>query len=54
MLPGLGQEALPQPEVSPMDPWFDRLLEWIDAHCHLPLSLSELEARSSYSRRLLQ
>lgn len=54
MLPSLGREALPQVACSPRDPWFDRLLEWIDANCHLPLSLSELEARSSYSRRSLQ
>lgn len=54
MLPGLGQKTLPHAEYLPQDPWFDRLLEWIDANCHLPLSLSELEERSCYSRRSLQ
>jgi hypothetical protein len=32
----------------------DELLDWIHAHCHQPISLSELEQRSHYSRRSLQ
>ncbi|MEB3263063.1 MAG: AraC family transcriptional regulator [Synechococcus sp.] len=32
----------------------DPLLDWIQAHLKCPLSLSELEARSGYSRRSLQ
>ena len=33
---------------------FEQLLEWIRANCCEPISLSELEARSGYSRRSLQ
>ncbi len=33
---------------------FADLLEWIRAHLHRPITLSELEQRSSYSRRSLQ
>ena len=32
----------------------DELVDWIHAHCHQPISLSELEQRSHYSRRSLQ
>jgi AraC-like DNA-binding protein len=32
----------------------DELVDWIHAHCHEPISLSELEQRSHYSRRNLQ
>ena len=32
----------------------DELVDWIHAHCHQPISLSELERRSHYSRRSLQ
>lgn len=32
----------------------DELVDWIHAHCHEPISLSELEQRSHYSRRSLQ
>lgn len=33
---------------------FEALIEWIEAHCHRPLSLSDLESQSHYSRRSLQ
>ena len=33
---------------------FNELLEWIKAHCHLNISLTDLEERSLYSRRSLQ
>jgi len=33
---------------------FEALIDWIEANCHLPLSLSDLESQSHYSRRSLQ
>lgn len=33
---------------------FEALIEWIGANCHRPLSLSDLESQSHYSRRSLQ
>ncbi|MFN7897204.1 MAG: helix-turn-helix domain-containing protein [Cyanobacteriota bacterium] len=33
---------------------FEALIEWIEANCHRPLSLSDLERQSNYSRRSLQ
>jgi len=33
---------------------FDVLIDWIEANCHRPLSLSDLESQSHYSRRSLQ
>lgn len=36
------------------DQWFEALLEWIDANCTRPISLSDLESQSHYSRRALQ
>ncbi len=33
---------------------FEALIDWIDANCHRPLSLSDLESQSHYSRRSLQ
>ena len=38
----------------PGDFCFEQLLEWIRANCCKPISLSEIEARSGYSRRSLQ
>jgi AraC-like DNA-binding protein len=32
----------------------DELVDWIHAHCHEPISLTDLENRSHYSRRTLQ
>ena len=42
----------PDPEIS--DCAIDTLVDWIHAHCHEPISLSDLEERSHYSRRSLQ
>jgi AraC-like DNA-binding protein len=33
---------------------FDELVDWMHAHCHEPVSLTDLEERSHYSRRSLQ
>ena len=33
---------------------FEVLIDWIEANCHRPLSLSDLESQSHYSRRSLQ
>jgi AraC-like DNA-binding protein len=44
----------PQPDPEPTACAIDELLDWIHAHCHEPISLSELEQRSHYSRRSLQ
>ncbi|MCP9886744.1 helix-turn-helix transcriptional regulator [Cyanobium sp. ATX 6A2] len=33
---------------------FEELLEWIRAHLHTPINLTQLERRSGYSRRSLQ
>jgi len=33
---------------------FEALIVWIEANCHRPLSLSDLESQSHYSRRSLQ
>jgi AraC-like DNA-binding protein len=48
----LADRTAPDPEVS--DCAIDALVDWIHAHCHEPISLSELEQRSHYSRRSLQ
>jgi len=42
----------PDPEIS--DCAIDTLVDWIHAHCHEPISFSDLEERSHYSRRSLQ
>ena len=49
----------PLPNEPPMRPCagggpFEALIEWIGANCHRPLSLSDLESQSHYSRRSLQ
>jgi AraC-like DNA-binding protein len=46
------EEAEAGPEPASAD--FERLLEWASSQVATPLSLSELEARSGYSRRALQ
>jgi AraC-like DNA-binding protein len=48
----LADRTAPDPEVS--DCTIDALVDWIHAHCHKPISLSDLEERSHYSRRNLQ
>jgi AraC-like DNA-binding protein len=49
----------PLPSETPARPCgrgatFEALIEWIGANCHRPLSLSDLESQSNYSRRSLQ
>jgi len=48
----LADRTVPDPAAS--DCAIDDLVDWIHAHCHEPISLSELEQRSHYSRRSLQ
>ena len=48
----LAEPPLADPE--PASCVIDELVDWIHAHCHEPISLSELEQRSHYSRRSLQ
>ena len=48
----LADRAAPDLDVS--DCAIDALVDWIHAHCHEAISLSELEQRSHYSRRSLQ
>jgi AraC-like DNA-binding protein len=42
------------PDLGGSDCAIDALVDWIHAHCHEAISLSELEQRSFYSRRSLQ
>ena len=49
----------PLPNEPPLRPCggggpFEALIDWIEANCHRPLSLSDLESQSHYSRRSLQ
>lgn len=46
------EPPLQEPEPTPCA--IDELVDWIHDHCHEPISLSELEQRSHYSRRSLQ
>lgn len=48
----LAEPAHPEPEPSIRT--IDALVDWIHAHCHEAISLSDLEERSHYSRRSLQ
>jgi AraC-like DNA-binding protein len=48
----LTNHSTPDPPAS--DCAIDALVDWIHAHCHEAISLSELEQRSFYSRRSLQ
>ena len=55
----VGQLLGPLPSETPPRPCgrgapFEALIEWIAANCHRPLSLSDLESQSNYSRRSLQ
>jgi len=52
LLGPLPSETPPQ-HCGPGEP-FEALIEWIGANCHRPLSLSDLESQSHYSRRSLQ
>jgi len=42
------------PDPADSDCAIDELVDWIHAHCHEAISLSDLEERSHYSRRSLQ
>ena len=42
------------PVPRPREQAFNDLLEWIRAHLHTPITLTEMERRSAYSRRSLQ
>ncbi len=44
----------PPPSHSGVGGPFEALIDWIGANCHRPLSLSDLEKQSHYSRRSLQ
>jgi len=48
----LADRTAPDPEGY--DCPIDDLVDWIHAHCHEPISLTDLEERSHYSRRSLQ
>jgi len=48
----LTNHSAPDPAAS--DCAIDELVDWIHAHCHEAISLSDLEERSHYSRRSLQ
>ncbi len=43
-----------RPVPSPRDKAFNDLLEWMRAHLQTPITLTQLEQRSAYSRRNLQ
>ncbi|MCT0224126.1 AraC family transcriptional regulator [Synechococcus sp. CS-1328] len=47
-----GEPRRPAPE--PREQAFNDLLEWIQAHLHTPITLTQMELRSAYSRRSLQ
>jgi len=53
LVPSLLADTQP-PEPKPSIGAIDELVDWMHAHCHQPISLSELERRSHYSRRNLQ
>jgi len=53
LLGPLPSEASP-PRPSGRSEPFGALIAWIEANCHRPLSLSDLESQSHYSRRSLQ
>jgi AraC-like DNA-binding protein len=48
----LAESAAPEP--SAVDTTLDNLIDWMHAHRHEAISLTELEQRSHYSRRYLQ
>jgi len=53
LAPALLAEPSP-PEAEPSLLAIDALVDWMHAHCHEPICLSDLERRSHYSRRSLQ
>jgi AraC-like DNA-binding protein len=55
LCPGLEQPAAQEPAaIGGKERIFEELLEWIRAHLHTPITLTQLEQRSGYSRRTLQ
>jgi len=55
LCPGLEQQAAQEPAATGgKERIFEELLEWIRAHLHTPITLTQLEQRSGYSRRTLQ
>ena len=53
LLPDLHESAMEAPLIA--EPFVHQgLVEWLLAHLHEPISLSDMEQRSSYSRRSLQ
>jgi AraC-like DNA-binding protein len=55
LCPGLVQQPARTPEQNGgRQRIFEELLEWIRAHLHTPINLTQLEQRSGYSRRSLQ
>lgn len=48
----LAEPAHPEPKPSIRS--IDALVDWMHAYCHEPISLTDLEERSHYSRRSLQ
>lgn len=55
LLPGLDAVLRISPQQrSGRERIFEELVEWVEANLHSSISLSELEARSGYSRRNLQ
>ncbi|EAQ76598.1 AraC family transcriptional regulator [Synechococcus sp. WH 5701] len=44
----------PHPVPQPREQAFTDLLEWMKAHLHTPITLTQMELRSAYSRRSLQ
>ncbi|MDM7936126.1 MAG: AraC family transcriptional regulator [Cyanobium sp. CZS 48M] len=44
----------PHPAPQPREQAFTDLLEWMKAHLHTPITLTQMELRSAYSRRSLQ
>ncbi len=55
LCPNLEQPTHRQPAQSGgRELIFEELLEWVRAHLHTPINLTQLERRSGYSRRTLQ
>lgn len=54
LCPELLQSAGPLPPQPALRRVVRELMDWMQAHLHLPLSLSEIEQRSHYGRRALQ
>lgn len=51
---GAQPSGSPHPAPQPQEQAFNDLLEWMKAHLHTPITLTQMELRSAYSRRSLQ